>query len=438
MNKKKEKNTPGYFARKKAEWEGMRLWNGEELCRLDWIFSFLILAVLFVLCAHSDVKLTGNRSFLMYEHFTDFYQASYEQSGGYWANYLPSTFLAYAIWNLPLYLTGHAPEAILTNSFINIMWYKLLPVILYFITAQLMYRIGKEMGFGEKKSLLCKFAFLVFPMGVFSQFIFSQYDIFTVFFMVLGFYLFLTECNFVQALRVLSYNQITLANAVGVKRTLRSQSFKGYMKAEERNVRAAGEEEIIETLQACTNSRDQLLILLLAETGFRIGEILGVDYSRDIDYQNHTVGVYFRDDNENEARAKNAEYRKGKISDDAFDFLMHYLSEYRELLQYGKYLFINISGKTAGQPLNADSVYAMLERAEKKTGVELTPHMLRRYFAVTRWNAGWPLELISQALGHKHLDTTIKYLGILDDKLLEASREFYAKHSINYGIGRVP
>lgn len=191
MNKKKEKNTPGYFARKKAEWGSMSLWSGEALCRLDWIFSFLILAVLFVLCAHSDVKLTGNRSFLMYEHFTDFYQASYEQSGGYWANYLPSTFLAYAIWNLPLYLTGHAPEAILTNSFINIMWYKLLPVILYFITAQLMYRIGKEMGFGEKKSLLCKFAFLVFPMGVFSQFIFSQYDIFTVFFMVLGFYFFL-------------------------------------------------------------------------------------------------------------------------------------------------------------------------------------------------------------------------------------------------------
>ena len=71
------------------------------------------------------------------------------------------------------------------------MWYKLLPVIIYFITAQLIYHIGKEMGFGEKKSLLCKFAFLVFPMGVFSQFIFSQYDIFTVFFMVLGLYFFL-------------------------------------------------------------------------------------------------------------------------------------------------------------------------------------------------------------------------------------------------------
>ena len=189
--KEKAIKKQSFLNRKKAEWKEMKLWNADELCRVDWIVSILILTVLFFTCVHSDVKLTGNRSFLMYKHFTDFYQASYEQSGGYWANYLPSTFIAYAIWNLPLYLTGHTPEAILTNSFVNLMWYKLLPVIIYFITAQLIYHIGKEMGFGEKKSLLCKFAFLVFPMGVFSQFIFSQYDIFTVFFMVLGLYFFL-------------------------------------------------------------------------------------------------------------------------------------------------------------------------------------------------------------------------------------------------------
>ena len=114
--KTKNKTAPGFFARTASEWKGMRFFCGNELCRLDWIISVLILAFLFVTCVHSDVKLTGNRSFLMYEHFADFYQASYEQSGGYWANYLPSTFIAYAIWNLPLYLTGHVPEAILTNS----------------------------------------------------------------------------------------------------------------------------------------------------------------------------------------------------------------------------------------------------------------------------------------------------------------------------------
>ena len=191
MNSRSDTKKSGFFSVRKAQWKSMKFWTGDELCRLDWILSFLILAALFVTCVHSDVKLTGNRSFLMYKHFADFYEASYRQSGGYWANYLPSTFIAYAIWNLPLYLTGHAPEAILTNSFVNMMWYKFLPVILYFVTAQLMYRIGMKLGFGEKKSLLCKFAFLVFPMGVFSQFIFSQYDIFTVFFMVLGLYLYL-------------------------------------------------------------------------------------------------------------------------------------------------------------------------------------------------------------------------------------------------------
>lgn len=191
MKLKQKKERVSGWTHLKNDWKGMKLWQGNELCRLDWIISSIVLLILFLTCMQGDMRLTGNRSFLMYEHFTDFYKASYEQSGGYYANYLPSTFIAYAIWNLPLYLAGHIPEAILTNSFINNMWYKLLPVILYYVTAHFMYKIGMEAGFGEKKSRLCKFAFLVFPIGVFSQFIFSQYDIFTVFFMVLGLYYFL-------------------------------------------------------------------------------------------------------------------------------------------------------------------------------------------------------------------------------------------------------
>lgn len=218
---------------------------------------------------------------------------------------------------------------------------------------------------------------------------------------------------------------------------MRSKSFKGYFKPKERNVRAAEETEIVEILKACTNIRDQLLLLLLAETGFRIGELLGVDYTRDIDYQNHTISVYFREDNDNDARAKNAEYRRAKISDDTYTFLMHYISEYRKLLQSQTLLFINIAGTAAGSPLKAESVNDMMKRMERKTGLKLTPHMLRRYFAVTRWNAGWTLELISQALGHKHLDTTVRYLGLLDDKLMEASKEFYEKHSSLYGIDQL-
>lgn len=255
---------------------------------------------------------------------------------------------------------------------------------------------------------------------------------------VFRFYCFI-EMEYEQfgSLRVFSHTQHIMPNAAGVKRTIRTQSFKGYLKAEERRVRAATEDEIITAMQACTNCRDQLLLLLLAETGFRIGELLGVNYVRDVDYQNRTVRVWFRDDNENSARAKNAEYRKAKISQDAFEFLLHYLAEYRDLISRQSYLFINISGDTAGQPLQVGSVYDMLNRLEKKTGIALTPHMLRRYFASARWDAGWALELLSQALGHRHLDTTIKYLAAIDEKLMTASTEFYEKHSSLYGIEKL-
>lgn len=238
-------------------------------------------------------------------------------------------------------------------------------------------------------------------------------------------------------LSVLAYNQITIANAAGVTRTLRSKSFKGYLREEERKVRAAEKCEIVTILEACTNCRDQILILLTSELGFRIGEILGIDYTRDIDYEGHEVKVDFRDDNENDARAKNAEERRGKISMDTFDFLLYYLSEYWDVIQKQNYLFVNIQGETKGKPMKVDSVYDMFERMEKKTGIRITPHMLRRYYANTRWEADWPLEMISQALGHKHLDTTVRYLNVMDDKLKAASQEFYSRYSSLYGVQKL-
>lgn len=87
--------------------------------------------------------------------------------------------------------------------------------------------------------------------------------------------------------------------------------------------------------------------------------------------------------------------------------------------------------------LQVDAVYRMLERMEKKTGIHTTPHMLRRYFGNMRRDAGWPLEMISEAYGHKHIDTTIKYLNLVDDQLMEASDQYYAKHSALYDVEKL-
>lgn len=52
----------------------------------------------------------------------------------------------------------------------------------------------------------------------------------------------------------------------------------------------------------------------------------------DIDYKNHMIYVNFREDNENGARAKNAEFRRAKVSDATFDILMFYIEDYKELI----------------------------------------------------------------------------------------------------------
>ena len=101
------------------------------------------------------------------------------------------------------------------------------------------------------------------------------------------------------------------------------------------------------------------------------------------------------------------------------------------------FLFINIDGEYKGNPMQESGVYAMLERLEAKTKIKATPHMLRHYFANIRRKAGWKVELISLALGHRHIETTMKYLNITNDELIEASDAFYSKHQALYGIDQL-
>lgn len=255
---------------------------------------------------------------------------------------------------------------------------------------------------------------------------------------VFGFYAFLSmQYEQFGTLKVLSKQSILVANAVGVKKSVAVQRFRGYLKEEEHRGKSIAQEKILILLEASVNVRDQVLLLLLAETGYRIGEILGVDYTKDIDYQRRLIKVHFRETNENGARAKYAEERSALVSKDTFEILMLYLAENKELLKKTNYLFVNLSGETAGQPLNVNAVYAMLRRLERKTGIQATPHMLRHYFANQRRENGWDLPLISKALGHKHIETTIRYLDIKTDELVDASEEYYKKNQSIFMVDKL-
>lgn len=237
-------------------------------------------------------------------------------------------------------------------------------------------------------------------------------------------------------LKVLSDRRISYSNQVGVRFSVICKTFNGYLPEEEHVGRTIEKDKIETLLEACENSRDQLLLLLLAETGFRIGELLGVRYTEDIDYKRKTISVNYRN-NMNNAFAKNAEHRRALISEGTFGILMYYLAENRELLKNGSFLMISISGKNIGKPLDANAVYSVLKRLEMKTGIKVNPHMLRHYFANERRKSGWDILLISKALGHKHINTTIAYLDVGREELIEASDAFYAKNKGLYDIDKL-
>ena len=164
--------------------------RGDHFSKWDWVLFGVLALFCYVSFAHEDLFLTGNRSWMLYESsFFDFYDVLHEWTGDYGANYMFSTFLLYAIWILPLKLLGFQPPPTVTQDrLIYVMWYKLLPVLFYLASAYLIYRIALELGLNGRRAKVCMFSFLTMPVALFSQFIFSQYDVFAVFFVLLGMY----------------------------------------------------------------------------------------------------------------------------------------------------------------------------------------------------------------------------------------------------------
>lgn len=255
---------------------------------------------------------------------------------------------------------------------------------------------------------------------------------------IFGYYEFvLLEYENAGDVKVLESRDISYNGVAGVRFQRSIKIFRGYLPEEKSVGKTIEEKNIKKLLNASDSIRNKLLILLLAETGFRIGEVLGIRYTEDIDYENHTIKVIFREDNENYARAKNAEIRRAKISNETFDILMFYIAENRKMLNKTKYLFITLSGNTKGQPLTANAVYSVFRLLKKKTGIAVTPHMLRHYYANERRKVGWSLDKISKALGHKQLATTESYMNIEDEEMTDIMEQYYKENQGLYDINRL-
>lgn len=245
---------------------------------------------------------------------------------------------------------------------------------------------------------------------------------------VFGLYSFLHRNGELPYLSVLDDRNFSYVTPVGTAVSSSFLTYDGYLKKNEHTARIATKEDIQKILSACTCNRDKLLIMIMEETGLRIGEALGIKYTEDIDFEKKRIFVRYRDANANRAFAKNAEERFMKISDATFSLINVYLSENAELFEKTDYLFIVLHGSTRGKPLTANTFYSTLENIGKKCGVKVTNHMLRHYFADERRKANWPIVEISKALGHKNIATTENYLHVTPREI-EDAQDIYLKNN---------
>lgn len=111
-------------------------------------------------------------------------------------NYLPIFYWFFALWNIPLKLFGLISEVTsetwMQATAIQTIWSKLLLAIFFFATVNLVGKIADQICEAQvknqdiQKENLPKLLFATSPIAIFAVFIFGGYDIFALFFILLG------------------------------------------------------------------------------------------------------------------------------------------------------------------------------------------------------------------------------------------------------------
>ena len=169
----------------------------------DWAILGALLLFCFLVFQMRDLFHTAGCSYgYLNGHILDFYdylaENGIDENGlqGLNASYLPTVYVLFALWNLPMRLFGIVETPSAQLGLVPILWAKILPCLVYFMGAYVLFLIGKELGLSERKSKLAMYAYVTVPMALFGQFILGQYESFMVFTILMGTYFWLKKKPF--------------------------------------------------------------------------------------------------------------------------------------------------------------------------------------------------------------------------------------------------
>jgi integrase/recombinase XerD len=170
-------------------------------------------------------------------------------------------------------------------------------------------------------------------------------------------------------------------------------------------------------LRAQRRLRDRFLFALLFQSGMRVGQALGLRHEDIVTWENR-IEIVCREDNANGARGKG-----GRGSVPVAAALMRLYAEYMHV-EYGSldsdYVFVCLWGGRVGRPMSYATVNDVVLATRRKVGFHFTPHSFRHTYATLQRRAGVPLEVVSQLITHRSVQTTQQIYTHLDVEDLRA------------------
>jgi integrase len=145
-------------------------------------------------------------------------------------------------------------------------------------------------------------------------------------------------------------------------------------------------------------SFDRAWVLLMLHCGLRTGEIRRLRLC-DVDLAARRIRI---------EQSKGLKDRVVPLSEPSVQALQAHLS-LRGPMEGASHVFT-----CRGKPLSVSYCYSRLRTYGRRCGVEISPHQLRHSCATLLLNAGAPVAMVQRVLGHRHIDTTLRYSRLYD------------------------
>ncbi|MCR5079193.1 MAG: tyrosine recombinase [Bacilli bacterium] len=162
-------------------------------------------------------------------------------------------------------------------------------------------------------------------------------------------------------------------------------------------------------------ARDKAMLELMYASGLRVSELLALQ-TYDVSFQERLVKV---------TSGKGRKERSVPVSEFALGYLGTYIEKWRSqnIGRDTKTLFLNRYGK----PLSRNYFFTQIRKYALLSGIDkqISPHTLRHCFATHLLENGANLRIVSELLGHSHLETTEIYTHVSAKRIQSATEAYY-------------